>query len=102
MDKWADYLISEVKFNNRDTHIVSVKVCEDNGDKVGSPVVKSRQWVVDRIDEKFTFETIFKSPTNGKWERGAKVHIVTVEGVRYIKTRADSTKADNLDDLPRF
>lgn len=35
MEKWADYLISEVRYNSQHTHIDQVKIHEDNGDSVG-------------------------------------------------------------------
>ena len=34
-DKWADYLISAVRYNAAETHIEKVRVHVDEGDKVG-------------------------------------------------------------------
>lgn len=99
--KWADYLISEVQFNDADTHIVKVKVHKDNDDTVGGLSVWTRQDVIDSIDKGYTFATIYQNSA-GNWTFGAKVITVTIEGTRYIKTRADNTKKDNLDNLPRF
>ena len=101
MSKWADYLISRVRFNEADTHIVKVEVRADKDDKVGPPSEMSRQAVVDNIGKGYTFETIFENQ-DGSYKRGAKVMVITIDGVRYIKTRADNTKKDNLDNLPRF
>lgn len=100
MSKWADYLISAVRFNEAETHIVKVKVHVDNGDTVGASSEMTRQDVISKIDEGITFATIYDN--NGKWKLGAKVKTVTINGTRYIKTYADSTTADNLDDLPTF
>lgn len=101
MTKWADYLISAVRFNSEETHIIKVQVHPDSGDTVGTAAEMDRQSVVDLINKNYSFATIYKSG-DGKWSLGAKVGIVTIGGVRYIKTRADSTRVDNLDDLPRF
>lgn len=101
MAKWADYLISKVEFNAADTHIVKVEVYPDNGDKLGTKTEFIRQTVIALIDKGYTFSTIFKN-SDGNWRQGARVITVTIEGVRYIKTRADNTKKDNLDNLPRF
>jgi len=99
--KWADYLISEVRFNDEETHIVKVKVHPDNGDKVGSWTEWTRQEVISSIDAGYTFATIYKG-SNGNWNLGAHIITITIEGVRYIKTQADTTKKDNLDNLPRY
>jgi hypothetical protein len=100
MSKWADYLISAVRFNEAGTHIVKVKVHADNGDTVGAAFEMTRQDVISKIDDDVTFATIYDN--NGKWKFGAKVKTVTIGGTRYIKTYSDSTTADNLDDLPMF
>jgi hypothetical protein len=101
MDKWADYLISRVRFNSSETHIDKVEVYPDNGDKLGVKTEFTRQTVIALIDKGYTFATIFKNG-DGKWDMGAHVEVVPIEGIRYIKTYADSTKRDNLDNLPRF
>lgn len=101
MNKWADYLISAVRHNVTGTHIVKVQVHIDNGDTVGAPFEMTREEVVAHIDVNKTFATIYKN-VQGNWQFGSYVKTVTINGVRYIKTRADSTMVDNLDDLPRF
>lgn len=42
MSKWADYLISEVRFNTAGTHIDKVRTHVDNGDSVGPAVDMDR------------------------------------------------------------
>lgn len=101
MSKWADYLISAVRFNEAGTHIVKVKAHADNDDTVGTGYGMTRQDVISKIDDNITFATIYEGD-NGKWKLGARVKTVTIDGTRYIKTHADGTKADNLDDLPIF
>ncbi len=101
MAKWADYLISAVRFNAAETHIDKVRTHADNDSSIGSAVDIERSTVVSRIEAGNTFETIYKD-TDGKWKRGKRVKIVVINGVKYIKTYADNTTRDNLDDLPRF
>lgn len=101
MAKWADYLISAVRFNAAETHIDKVRTHTDNDDKIGPAVDIDRSTVVGRIESGYTFETIYKG-SNGNWQRGKQVKIVVINGVKYIKTYADNTTRDNLDDLPRF
>ncbi|HEY2334737.1 MAG TPA: DUF3892 domain-containing protein [Solirubrobacterales bacterium] len=100
-DKWADYLISAVRYNTAKTHIDKVEVRNDNGDSVGAPSVWNRTDVVSGLEDGDTFETITKG-SDDKWNRGAAVGIVTVSGVKYIRTDADATPEDNLGSLPRF
>jgi hypothetical protein len=101
MAKWADYLISAVRFNAAGTHIDKVKAHVDQDDSVGSPVVMDRQTVIARINSGTTFATIFDNG-NGGWKLGAHVKVVPIYGVDYIKTYADGTTRDNLDNLPTF
>lgn len=99
-DKWADYLISAVRYNTAETHIGEVRVHEDDGDSVSAASIEKRSTVVSRLEAGYTFVTIIKG--EGKWKRGAKVDIITVNGTKYIRTDADATEEDNLGNLPRF
>lgn len=100
-DKWADYLISAVRYNAAETHIEKVRVHEDKGEKVGPPSAWERSEAVSSLEAGYTFMTITKS-SDGQWQRGAKVRIVTVKAKKYIRTDADATAEDNLGSLPRF
>lgn len=101
MSKWADYLISEVRFNIAGTHIDKIRTHVDNGDGVGPAVDMDRVTAVSWIEAGYTFETIYKGD-DGKWQRGRRVKTVVINGAKYIKTYDDSTTRDNLDDLPQF
>ena len=101
MSKWADYLISAVRFNTAETHIDKVRTHTDNDDSIGSAVDIERSTVVSRIEAGNTFETIYQG-NDGKWQRGKRVKVVVINGTKYIKTYADDTTRDNLDDLPQF
>jgi hypothetical protein len=78
-EKWADYLISAVRYNAAETHIEMVRVHEDQGDRVGAPTTWERSSVVTSLEAGYTFMTITKG-SDGKWTRGARVGIVTVRG----------------------
>jgi hypothetical protein len=101
--KWADYLISAVRYNAAETHITVVRCHPDNGDSVGSASERARERVVALLDGGTTFMTIYQNPDDTtKWKKGAEVRVVTIDGTKYIRTDADRIKADNLGDLPRF
>lgn len=100
-EKWADYLISGVRYNDKHTHIVEVKVCEDKGDSVSGESSQTRQWVIKQIDNSYTFCTIFKG-NDGKWNKGQKVEKDRVNGEDYITTKPNKTAKDNLENLPEY
>ena len=101
MAKWADYVITEVKFNEKHTHIDKVKAREDNGETLGSAQEHARQNVVKAINNGTTFVTAFRS-NDGKWQKGEDVFVIRISGADYIKTKRDNTAKDNLDNLPEF
>jgi Protein of unknown function (DUF3892) len=98
--KWADYLITAVSFNASGTHIEAVQIYPDEGDKVGSASQASRVQVVAWLESGYTFCTAISS--GGKWHMGASVKIVIIDNQQFIKSKADSSKFDNLDNLPTF
>ena len=101
MDKWADYGISEVRYNADHTHIDKVLVHPDNGDTIGSAIEKTRQQVVLDIKAGLTFVTITKG-SGEKWSKGQPVYIIKVNGTEYIKTVDNGEAKDNLENLPEF
>lgn len=101
MAKWADYCISAVRYNSELTHIVMVSSCEDKGDSLGSFSEWTRVQVFSILETKKTFVTIYKGE-DGKYKKGEDVRITTVNGVKYIRTDANSKAADNLGNLPEF
>jgi hypothetical protein len=101
--KWADYLISAVRYNAEKTHINRVRLHEDLGeDKMGTAVETSRSLVVANIKNGKTYMTVSKNETTGKYEKGEDVGIVTVNDTEYIRTDANSVASDNLGKLPEF
>lgn len=99
MSKWADYLVVAVRYNAGRTHVEAVKACEDKGDSVGAETVMTRSAVVASI-ARYTFMTAYKE--NGKYQKGAFVEIVRVNGDPYLRTDANAKASDNLGSLPEF
>ena len=100
MSKWADYVITAVRFNMQGTHIDQVQIHEDKGDTIGDAQTYGRQAIVDAIKKNITFVTAFIQ--DSKWQLGKSVYIVPINGSEYIKTVADNKLVDNLDNLPTF
>ena len=101
MEKWADYLISAVRYDSEQSQIEKVRVHEDKGDEVGSAFELSRREVIANIKSKKTYITIYKGQDN-KWKKGEEVQIIVVDGTEYIRTDRNQKKSDNLENLPEF
>ncbi len=104
MEKWADKLICAVKKNLSNTHIDKIRYRVFLGEYIGDMETEmTREKVISEIKSGITFCTITKSKDReGYWNKGAIVIIDKVNGVEFIKTVADQSKVDNLDNLPRF
>jgi hypothetical protein len=100
-EKWADYLVTAVRFNAAGTHIEVLEVRADNGESTGLPSERSRATVVALIEGGDTFCTATKNNA-GNWQKGAVVKVVVVDSQKFLKTKADGIKQDNLDYLPTF
>jgi hypothetical protein len=98
--KWADYIITAVRFNSTNTHIEAVQIRADNGDTVGTVSEATRSQIVNSIESGTTFCTA--TSAGDKWHKGAAVKVVVIDNQKFIKTKADNSKADNLDNLPTF
>ncbi len=101
MEKWADYGISAVKFNDGGTQIYQVKVHKDKGNSIGDAELWSRDQIISALENDYTFITILNQ-NQGIWGEGEEVNIVQVNGNKYIRTDHDQTPSDSLDNLPKF
>lgn len=101
MSKWADFCISEVRYNSGKEYIEKVKVHIDNGDKLSKASIQNREDVISEINSGKTFITVPKNKDN-EWSKGQEIHIITVDDVEYLRTDANSKKSDNLENLPEF
>lgn len=100
-NKWADYGISQVRYDSERTHIVKVMVHVDDGETIGRGEEWTRSQVVSTIESGKTFVTILRGSDN-KWNKGQPVRIIKVNGVKYIRTDENNKAADNLENLPEF
>lgn len=102
MNKWADYVITAVRFNAGDVHIDKLKVQLDLGETLGPAQEMSRAQVVKLIAQGKKFITAPKSTTNpNQVSKGAIVSVQPVT-TNFLKSKADDRVSDNLDELPRF
>lgn len=98
--KWADYVITAVKFKTEKRHIEQVKIMEDNGEQLLAEQITSRQEIVSAIGRGVSFVTAY--PKDGKWQRGDNVEVVIINNTQFIRTDGDRIEEDNLGELPEF
>lgn len=100
--KWADYLISGVRYNEPKTHIVAVEVHKDLVNSIDTAVqIVPKHTIVQNIEKGITYMTITKDASNpNKWTKGQVVHVIT--GPKYIRTDEDARTKDNLASLPEI
>ena len=91
MAKWADYLVSAVRFNAHGTHIDSLRCHAYNDTSAGPP---------QTFKAGKTFVTVTRDSA-GDFRLGQRIQSVTLT-YEYLKTRPDSVISDNLDELPKF
>lgn len=87
--------------NDDQTRIVAVLVHPSKNETVGEGKRWPRTEVVASIKAGKTFRTI-KIRDDGRWNLGAWVQIVRINGVDFIKTVPNNKEDDNLGELPEL
>ena len=102
MRKWADYLISAIRYEETICKkiISHCKVHADNGDSVGPGTTWSKEEIMDAIEKGVTFYTIIKD-ISGKWKKGNRVTIKKEKNV-YLNDTPENITEDNMVSIPEF
>jgi hypothetical protein len=103
MAKWADYLISAVRYSNSlsGRYISHLRVHKDNGDSAGTEESWTKSEVVASINIGNSFITVYKN-LNNQWTRGEDIRVVVINNQSYLRTDANNISKDNLENLPEF
>jgi len=99
MQKWADYYISAVGYDEKE-NITKVRVKNSKAGKLEPAMEWTRENIVSAFEEGKTFVTVFYR--DDRWHKGQDVHIITVNEVKYIRTDKNRNATDNLESLPEF
>jgi hypothetical protein len=95
------YGITHVRYNAAGTHIDQVRVnTVTDAAFTSTNQTMTRTQVVEALKKGHAYLTLLQR--NGKWEWGAEVERVTVNGTDYIRTDSNKTARDNLGSLPTF
>lgn len=99
MTKWADYLISEVRYGKN--HLIEeVKIHTDDDGIISEPIASDRSQISHNVKNGKTYRTIFHS-LNG-WKPGDLVHVLRVSGDAFIRIDKNKADQDFLGPIPRF
>ncbi len=98
MDKWADFLISEVNYNS--DHLISVAIRHQDTKK-GITKGKSvdRLTIASDINNGLFYITIYSGKNS--WKKGHKIQTFSIRGNPYLRIDENKVKLDYFGDLPK-
>jgi len=99
MDKWADYLISEVSYDSE--HLISVALRHqetEQGITKGKPI--DRLTIASDIKNGLIYITIYSGKNS--WKKGHQIHTFSIEGIPYLRIDRNKVKLDFLGDIQEF
>jgi hypothetical protein len=99
--KWAEHLISEVRYSPDHKRILQVKQHNDLDGKVSEGEIVERDVVSSNIKKGITYVTIHNGSSK-TWKRGDRVKAFIVNGERYIRVDKNKVNLDNLGMLNEF
>ena len=97
MNKWADFLISQVNYDS--DHLISSAIRhEDTPQGVTRGTSIDRMTMASDIKNGIFYMTIY----NGKdsWTKGQRIHAFSIEGNPYLRIDGNKVKSDFLGDIP--
>ncbi len=104
--KLAEYWVSHKRMNADGTRIDQVKTMMKKPEG-GLNIIGeyTRNQVVNSIENDNDWFTCIFDRKEGKmtyWNKGEEIHIITVNGTKFIRTDKNETESDNLNELPDF
>ncbi len=101
MTKWAEYLISEVRYSPDHKRILQVKQHKDLDGEVSKGEIVERSVISSNIKKGSTYMTIHNGSST-TWKKGDMVMGFLAEGDYYIRTDKNKVNLDNLGMLTEF
>ena len=93
MGKWADYLISAVKYDS-DRKIVQIRQHDAISEDIGDGELVNRDILSTNLKKGRTYCTIFSS--NSTWKKGDPVNLIKTKDGYSIRTDSNKVEYDNL------
>ena len=99
MAKWADYLVSAVKYDDN-RKIVQARQHEDTGSDIGDGQLVDRMTIANNLKKGRSYATVFSNDAN--WKLGDRIHLIRAGGEFSIRTDSNKVERDNLKYLPEL
>lgn len=97
MKKWADYLISEVRYTS--DHLISIAIRHkdtNQGITKGEPI--DRLTIISDIKNGLLYITIYNQKNS--WKKGHRIQTFSIGGTPYLRIDQNKAQLDFLGDLP--
>ena len=99
MKKWADYLISEVRYDSKNLISTAIRHQDtDLGITLGEPI--DRLTITSDIKNGLSYITIYNGINS--WKKGHKIQTFSIAGIPYLRIDENKVKLDYLGDLPEL
>ena len=97
MDKWADYVISQVRYDS--DHLISqAKRHKDTDIGIDKGKIVDRLTIIYDIQNGLTYITVYSGISS--WKKGNKINTFRIKGQPYLRIDQNKVKLDNLGDIP--
>ncbi len=100
MGKWANHLISAIRFSPDHKYITELVQHDDEDDSISEGTIVKKLDVTDAIKKGKSYMTIYNSKDN--WKIGEEIHSFMVEGEVFIRADKNKVSRDNLGLLPEI
>ncbi len=99
MKKWANYLISEVRYDQN--HLISMaKIHEDAKTGISNACLVDRIKISSDIANGLSYITIYNNIST--WKKGNKIHFFRIHGQPYVRIDENRVNQDYLGDIPEI
>ena len=97
MDKWADYVISQVSYDS--DHLISqAKRHKDTDIGIDKGKIVDRLTIISDIQNGLAYITVYSGISS--WKRGNKINTFRIKGQPYLRIDQNKVNLDNLGDIP--
>lgn len=100
----VEYWITNVKIENN--KIQEARALINTIEGLTNPVKYTKNEIVKSIekttDDWYTATFEGKEGVKNIWKKGSPLHVVTIDGEKFIRTDRNDIKKDNLDNLPKI
>lgn len=101
MVKWAEYLISEVRYNPDHHRILQVKQHKDLDGEIGEGEIVDASNVASNLKKGISYMTVHNGLSE-TWKRGEKINGFQINGEYHIRIDKNKVNQDNLGMLNEF